>query len=82
MELLKITVEPLGPGAVTHNMPCAVCHTESAVMKCDTGIFKPCWDCQGLGHQLILKKPSKPYAERSWWQKLMIQLTNDPKRYG
>lgn len=78
MELLKPTIEPFGPGLVDHNMPCAVCHKEPAVMSCDTGIFKPCWDCQSLGYQLIRKKP---YKEHSGWQKFMIQLTSDPGRY-
>jgi len=80
MELLKPKIEVIGPGAIDHNMPCSVCHKEPAVITCETGIFKPCWGCQELGHQLVFK-PVSPYAHLPWWKKLMIQLTNDPKRY-
>lgn len=46
MEILKIKIEPLGAGAVTHNMPCAICLQEKAVYLCNERYFVPCWKCQ------------------------------------
>ncbi len=44
-----------GPWA-THNMPCAICHKEHAVLDLETAIFYPCWKCQ---KQWVLKKKNK-----------------------
>jgi len=41
-----------GPWAI-HDMACAVCRTEKAVIDVGTGIFHPCWNCQEDGWHLI-----------------------------
>jgi hypothetical protein len=33
-----------GPWAM-HDMACAVCHINPAVLDLNTGIFQPCWSC-------------------------------------
>lgn len=40
-----------GPSA-THRMPCPVCWVMKAVLNLDTGIFEPCWECQGEGWRI------------------------------
>jgi hypothetical protein len=50
MKLLKIRVRSLGMAAV-HNMPCAVCWLNPAVLHTNYRIFEPCWPCQAKGWQ-------------------------------
>lgn len=49
MKLAEITVEAIGPGIHTHNMPCAVCRKEPAVFISPGFYFEPCWGCQNDG---------------------------------
>lgn len=37
-----------GPWA-SHDMACAVCRVNKAVIIVETGIFQPCWVCQEMG---------------------------------
>lgn len=46
MELFQPTVITDGGPWASHNMPCAVCRKESAVLDLNTGIFHPCFTCQ------------------------------------
>jgi Zn finger protein HypA/HybF involved in hydrogenase expression len=39
-----------------HNMPCAVCWKESAVLQMQEGIFQPCWTCQSKGYRVVKKR--------------------------
>lgn len=39
--------------AATHNMPCAVCRTQHAVLDLPTGRFQPCWECQRKGWHTV-----------------------------
>lgn len=39
-----------------HNMNCAVCWVESAVLDMQLGVFLPCWECQGKGWSLTKKR--------------------------
>lgn len=48
-----------------HDMACAVCHQFPAVINCQTGVFSPCWKCQGKGwHIMKLPKFIKRFIER------------------
>lgn len=40
----------------THDMPCAVCHKEKAIIDCQTEVFYPCEGCQKSGWKLTRKK--------------------------
>ena len=46
MELTKIEIITDGGPWADHNMPCAVCWTEHAVLDMHTSRFEPCWKCQ------------------------------------
>lgn len=48
-----------GPWA-THDMACAVCHENKAVIDVATAIFSPCWSCQREGWEI---------RKRKWWQR-------------
>lgn len=61
MELAKIEVVVHGPAA-THNMPCAVCRQNHAVLNLSTGIMGPCWTCTGKGYAVV--------RYRSWWRRV------------
>lgn len=45
-----------------HNMPCAVCWSESAVLQINEGHFLPCWECQAKGWTLTKKRKKKRRA--------------------
>lgn len=45
--------------AATHDMACAVCRVEKAVLQLNRGYFGPCWKCQGVGWLL---------HKRRWWE--------------
>lgn len=53
-----------GPWAM-HNMPCAVCHTNKAVLHLNEGVFEPCWDCQRKGWKIEKQ-------EKSWWHRFFL----------
>jgi len=42
----KPTINHIGPGVVTHDQACAICHSRPAVFRCNDAIFTPCWVCQ------------------------------------
>jgi hypothetical protein len=44
-EVLVPTLEFHGPVAF-HNMPCAVCRQQHAVLDLSRGVFQPCWGCR------------------------------------
>jgi len=49
MELAEIKVNDWGGApAADHNMPCAVCRENHAVLNLNTGRFHPCWCCQDM----------------------------------
>lgn len=48
-----------GPWAM-HDMACAVCHVNYAILNLNTGVFGPCWKCQDDGW-----KPPKKRMFRS-----------------
>jgi hypothetical protein len=52
MEINKPEILDLGICA-KHNMACAVCHENHAVLNMHNGVFLPCWSCQKKGYQLI-----------------------------
>ena len=45
-----------GPWA-DHDMPCAVCHVNSAVLNLNDASFHPCWSCIAEGW--VLRRPRK-----------------------
>jgi hypothetical protein len=59
--IAHIVVEDHGPAA-KHNMPCAVCRTQKAVLELDSGVFHPCWVCQGSGWRI--ERPT--FFDRLW----------------
>lgn len=59
MELAKIEVVVHGPIA-EHNMPCAVCREEHAVLDLSCGAMRPCWECENEGWRLIKTLPGSP----------------------
>jgi len=58
--MTPVQVEYHGPVAI-HNMPCAVCRHNKAVLNMNTEIFHPCWRCQELGYKV----------RRSWWARIL-----------
>lgn len=44
----------------THNMPCAVCWENKAILLMNQYVFEPCGDCQQAGWELRKKK---------WWNR-------------
>lgn len=72
MMLANIEVVVHGPVA-THNMPCAVCRDRKAVLNMNTGIFRPCWECQQDGWS-ILRKP--------WWIPMWVWDRLTTRRMG
>lgn len=52
MEMHKPVIENHGLHA-NHDMACAVCHKNKAVIMCETEVFFPCWSCQKDGYRLI-----------------------------
>lgn len=47
MKLTEIIVNDFGGSPVAeHNMPCAVCWVNRAILTLNVGAFRPCWDCQ------------------------------------
>jgi hypothetical protein len=61
MELLKPTIVTDGGPWADHNMPCAVCHVNHAVLNLDGYAFEPCWTCQIKGWKLTLDV-------KKWWK--------------
>jgi hypothetical protein len=63
----KVNVEVFADGGpwVKHNMPCSVCHDQSAVYNISTGILEPCWECQRRGFRLCRRR-------RSWLARFFI----------
>ena len=60
MDIFEIECDdPTGSGMLMgHNMPCAICTVEHAVVSCNTGIFAPCWKCQTEGWDIV-RSPKK-----------------------
>lgn len=56
MELLKVEIVTDGGPWAEHNMPCAVCYKQYAVIQLNTWRFHPCWDCQKQGFNLTHAK--------------------------
>jgi hypothetical protein len=46
-----VIVSDGGPWA-EHDMACAVCHEETAVLDIGTGVFHPCWRCARQGWEI------------------------------
>lgn len=44
--IFRPTINVIGPGIVTHDMPCPVCISAHAVFDCNEQVFKPCWKCR------------------------------------
>ncbi len=64
MELVKIEVNTFGGSPFAeHNMPCAVCGVEKAVLFMNNGTFEPCRKCQAKGWALI-----KQSRFMKWWR--------------
>jgi len=64
MKLAEIKVETFGGSPLAlHNMPCACCHTNYAVLDLSTGIFQPCWGCRGRGWHVAKKSG---YLDSLW----------------
>jgi len=42
-----------------HDVACAVCWQEKAVLRVNQGVFAPCWKCQSEGWMLIKRKKRK-----------------------
>lgn len=60
-ELFKPTVDTLGGAPVAfHDMPCAVCLKNHAVLYMNDWIFLPCRQCHAKGWKLV-------YRPRKWW---------------
>ena len=68
MNLVEIKCEdPTGSGMVCeHNMPCAVCSVNHAVICCNNGVFEPCWSCQAEGWTTI-RTPKKWGFWKKFW---------------
>ena len=55
MEIFKPTINDFGGAPFAeHNMPCAICRDEKAVLDLSCGIFRPCWTCQKDGFDIGL----------------------------
>jgi hypothetical protein len=67
MELARIVVDDFGGAPIAeHNMPCAVCGREHAVLCLNNGTFEPCWNCQRAGWVLIDRK------RLPWWRRVFV----------
>lgn len=53
MEVHKPEIFTDGGPWAQHDMACAVCHENKAVLRLDNYSFLPCWECQKKGWQLI-----------------------------
>ena len=53
MELAEIKIHTDGGPWAFHNMPCAVCRKEHAILQLWDGTFQPCWACQKEGYEVI-----------------------------
>lgn len=42
-----------GSPFATHDMPCAICRENHAVLDLSTGVMQPCWECQENGWRLV-----------------------------
>jgi hypothetical protein len=62
MDLFDLRIEPIGAGAHTHNMRCAICRDRHAVFTSPEMIFLPCWECQKQGY--------RTFKVRGWLWKL------------
>jgi len=51
--LMQPTIVTDGGPWASHNMPCAVCHGNPAVLDVGSGTFAPCWFCQRQGWVLV-----------------------------
>lgn len=62
MKLFKPTINTFaGSPVADHDMPCAVCRENHAVLNLNEGIFLPCWQCRAKGFRLR-------FQPRRWWQ--------------
>lgn len=52
MKPRKPNVEVYGPAAI-HDMVCAVCQQNHAVLDLSVGHYLPCWRCQRDGYMLV-----------------------------
>ena len=43
-----------GAPVAEHDVVCAVCRIESAVLVLNTGVFQPCWNCQKKGWRTMI----------------------------
>jgi hypothetical protein len=69
VNLAKIEINDFGGAPIAeHNMPCAVCGTNHAVLEIGFGRFSPCWECQKKGWELI-RKPTGPWYKR-WYKRI------------
>ena len=50
----------------THNMPCAVYRSKSAVVDCATEVFHPSWEAQKQGWRLV--------RATNWLQRLALRV--------
>lgn len=67
MKLLEVQINDYGGAPVAdHNMPCAVCQTEPAMLDLNSGVFHPCWMCQRSDHDLVRWSVFCPRWLRSW----------------
>jgi hypothetical protein len=52
-KLAEINVVTDGGPWALHNMPCAVCGVNHAVIELWNGHYQPCWKCQNIGYRLL-----------------------------
>lgn len=62
------TIDTDGGPWATHDMACAVCRKEHAVLDLGTGIFRPCWTCQEKGWRL---------AKPGWFARWLLDRKAD-----
>lgn len=69
MKLAKIVVNDFGGAPFAdHNMPCFICGIEPAVYNLNTGIFEPCWKCQGKGWRIVRRSTSfRDWLKKIFW---------------
>lgn len=61
------TVDTFGGSPfATHDQACAACQERHAVIDLSTGLFQPCWECQGRGYVLI-RRPKWRRRLVRWW---------------